>query len=105
MHTGIVRRQDKLKARQQTDRPTQHTEAAAHFAFSLILHVRQHIKHVEQGSASESVERWDARESHVRKAGKHERHNKRLESNRCNKKKGNASACAAHSSTASVPEV
>ena len=49
-------------------------EAAAHFAFSLILHVRQHIKHVEQGSASESVE-MDARENHVRKAGtEEERH-------------------------------
>ena len=59
---AIVRRQDKQKARQQTDRPTQHTEAAAHFAFSLILHVRQHIKHVEQGSASEAVEMGRPRE-------------------------------------------
>ena len=50
------------KARQQTDRPTQHTEAAAHFAFSLILHVRLHIIHVEQGSASESVEMGRPRE-------------------------------------------
>ena len=62
MHTGTVRRQDKQKARQQTDRPTQHTEAAAHFAFSLILHVRLHIIHVEQGSASESVEMGRPRE-------------------------------------------
>ena len=62
MHTGTVCRQDNQKARQQTDRPTQHTEAAAHFAFSLTLHVRQHIKHHEQGSASESVEMGRPRE-------------------------------------------